>query len=251
TRSSARLLASYSRQDEFDADYVAAKLVGAASMRSALIQLEAVQEKLRRLPWTERVAQLELEDSFSRWLTSELGRSRTQPGANDHDPVHDPYASHPSLSDRIAALPPDDGLPCSQSPAIDLLANPDAVAPKVIAEIHRFAALEEQKDTKALARWARKTQRGAQIGLLKGTALFLIVLGLFFGFAVFLDGHELIAALFLGATAAPGALIWRWETRRDRVTIPVPSFSVIKAAMQTGRLADLGEKENQIESELR
>ena len=58
-RISTRLIATYSRQDEFAADRGAAGLCGAGVMKSALSRLEALHRITSRLPWNERVAQLQ------------------------------------------------------------------------------------------------------------------------------------------------------------------------------------------------
>src|SRR5688572_127622 len=159
TRVAARILARYSRQDEFEADRISAELFGSACLRSALTKLRLLEGKLSRLPWTERVAQVEVQGSFSRWLIGELAISAADLAKPITAAAHDPYSTHPSLSDRIAAMPPDDGQQPNSAPGIHFLSDPDRVASKLVIEVHRIVAEEEQKDTKALARWTRKTKR--------------------------------------------------------------------------------------------
>src|SRR6266581_5830809 len=107
TRRAARLVATYSRQDEFAADRGAVELCGAAAIRSALARLEVLDEVVTRLPWSERLARLQPGEAVTAWLVNEL----TGPGRGDggESLAHavDPYSTHPALRDRLAALPAD------------------------------------------------------------------------------------------------------------------------------------------------
>ena len=73
-RLSTRLTASYSRQDEFEADRGAAELCGSAVMKSALSKLESLHQITSRLPWNERVAQLQQTQGYSQWLLHEIAQ---------------------------------------------------------------------------------------------------------------------------------------------------------------------------------
>ena len=79
TRRAARLVATYSRQDEFAADRGAVELCGAGAIRSALGRLEVLDEAASSLPWSERLARLQPGEAFTAWLVSEL----TGPGRGD------------------------------------------------------------------------------------------------------------------------------------------------------------------------
>src|SRR5437867_2493327 len=72
TRRAARLVATYSRQDEFAADRGAVELCGAGAIRSALGRLEVLDEAASSLPWSERLARLQPGEAFTAWLVSEL-----------------------------------------------------------------------------------------------------------------------------------------------------------------------------------
>src|SRR3989442_10570797 len=105
TRRAARLVATYSRQDEFAADRGAVELCGAGAIKSALGRLEVLDEAASSLPWSERLARLQPGEAFTAWLLSELtrpGRGRGR-GALPH--AGDPYSTHPALRGRVGALP--------------------------------------------------------------------------------------------------------------------------------------------------
>src|SRR5207247_735490 len=123
TRLAARQVAAYSRQDEFLADLGAAELCGSGPIRSALSKLEELSRISARLPWNERISQLQSDAGFSRWLVSEFSSAKAAPSLEASEHVFDRYATHPSLCDRLNALPPP-GLPSlvSSAPAIGLLA---------------------------------------------------------------------------------------------------------------------------------
>ncbi len=249
TAMAARLVAAYSRQDEFEADRGAAELCGAGPLRTALQRLEAMQEKLGRMPWRERVAQLELEGSFSAWLVEELKLPPREEAPADAGQAADPYSTHPSLADRIAALPPDDGRPREDAPGIGLLADPDRAARELMREIQRVIAAQEQKDTKSLGRWARKTQRTSHIRWQQVPGIVLVIGGVFvsiIGLAGDLHWAHAIAAAVIGG----GVWAWRLGRYRDRRRLPVPRFGQIKRAWEAERPADLSEREQAIEAEL-
>ena len=248
TRSAARLLATYSRQDEFEADRTSAQLIGSASVRSSLIKLELLNIKLNRVPWTERVAQLEAEAGFSHWLVNELKIERHKIDSEIPECVHDPYSTHPSLRDRIAALPVDDGRRPNTAPGIELLADPDQVAADLIAEVHRVAALVEQEDSTAVTRWIDKDRKvGTRGRFWVGFAVIVIGFVLAIGF---LDVDEYNNAGLCVLVVGVGGLILMFWRHRDRVHIPIPRYSDMKKAWQADRPPDFAEQEHQIEAEL-
>jgi predicted Zn-dependent protease len=249
TRFAARLLAAYSRQDEFEADRAGAQLFGAASMRSMLIKLELLSARLSRVPWTERVAQLEAEEGFSRWLVRELHISADKVASEIPTSAHDAYSTHPSLRDRIAALPPDDGRLPNAAPAIHLLSEPDRVAEKLIAEVHRVAAIEEQNDSKTLMRWTRKNGR-AGTGQRKWVGIIFILTGLGLGAGFLTVDDVTTAAICVAFFGAIGAFFCIRTRHRDRVQLPVPRYAELKKAWQAEQSDDLAEQAKQIESEL-
>jgi Zn-dependent protease with chaperone function/tetratricopeptide (TPR) repeat protein len=250
TRTAARLLAKCSRQDEFEADRVSAELFGSASLRSALTRLHLLGEKLSRLPWTERLAHLELEGSFSRWLAGELAFSSSGQTLELTSRAHDPYSTHPSLPDRLAALPPDDARMPNPAPAIGLLSEPDRVAEKLIAEIQRVLATQEAKDTESLARWSRKTHRASGLRIQQLFSLLMIVIGLVGGPLMWMDGSRISAALLTSIVIAAGVYSWRLSRYRETVRLPVPPFGVLLKSWSAPPVENIGDQEKQFEAEM-
>jgi Zn-dependent protease with chaperone function len=250
TRKAARLLATYSRQDEFEADRISAELFGSASLRSALIKLKFLNERLGRLPWIERVAQVEVQESFSRWLRRELSISAADQATPIRETAHDVYSTHPSLKDRLAALPPDDGRLPNAEPGIDFLINPDRVASRLIAQVNSIAAEEEQKDSKALVRWTRKTKRQFSMRNAQWPAPLAVLAGILTASHFLERGSTSAAVLVSLSSIAAAILFWVWGRYRDRIQLPVPRYAEIKRAWQSDRPADLTEQERQIEEEL-
>ena len=249
TRVAARLMASYCRQDEFEADKISAELFGSASMRSALIKLELLSTKLNRVPWTERVAQLEAGASFSRWLVNELQIDPKRIASEIPSAAHDPYSTHPSLRDRIDALPIDNGKQRSTSPGIELLSSPDQVASDLIVEVHRVGALVEQEDSGAVMRWIGKdTKTSGRRRFWVAMAVFVVGVTIAIGLLTTNSYEEALASVFLFGIL--GSLLLIGPIRRGRVQIPIPRYADMKKAWQAARPPDYTEQEKQIETEL-
>jgi Zn-dependent protease with chaperone function/tetratricopeptide (TPR) repeat protein len=250
TRWAARLVATYSRQDEFEADRTSADLFGSASLRSALIKLELMGEKLARVPWTERVAQLESDEGFSQWLSRELATGEETMEKEVPSRAHDAYSTHPSLRDRLAALPPDDGRRPNAIPALGFLANPDRVAEKLIEEVHRVAAELEQKDSKALARWTKKAGGNFQAHLSQGSGLGIIAASALIPLIFWLAGDSNAAMWSVVALVVGWLLLWKFARYRDGVLLPVPRYAEIWRAWGADRPADVEERSKRYEEEL-
>lgn len=251
TALAARWVARYSRQDEFEADRGAAELCGAEPLRTSLCRLEAMAEKLARLPWPERVARLEAEASFHRWLGLELAVPDAAIAAAVADEARDAYSTHPSLRDRIAALPDIAAPRRDDRMGLALLAEPDRVAARLMTEIQRVVARQEDEDTKSLAKWAKKAQRRSDVrlaqvpgGVLVGAGVVVMLIALFGGFSVLgtLAGVVLVAL---------GVWAWRVGRYRDRRSLPVPTFAALKRAWETEWPEKLDEKEKSIEADLK
>jgi Zn-dependent protease with chaperone function len=251
-RTCARLVAACSRQDEFAADLGAAELCGTDAMRSALLKLDPVGQAAARLPWRERVAQLQMGNGFSQWLVSELTSNKHTPSIEAKPEPFNKYATHPSLSDRLAALPPGKGQQPGFSPsAMGLLAEPDKIAEELIAEIQRVVAKEEQRDTKALNRWSRKIGSSSRLPPLQGLGLLCGLIGLIAGLVIWLTvGVSGQLLLFVAATVIPGFVCYRFCGSRESIALPVPDFAALKAAFQTRNILDQN-KVKEVESAIR
>jgi Zn-dependent protease with chaperone function len=249
----ASLVAAYSRQEEFAADRGAAEICGVAPMRSALIKTDALAAAAQRLPWRDRIAQLELGDGFSGWLTKELAAKQPAEAVQSSPELFDKYSTHPRLKDRLAALPPDDGrLQSDSKPALRLLAEPDAAAEKLMVEIQRVIAAEERQDSKRLKKLARLGRGSTRLQPLQLAGVCLAIIGgigLIFGLAT---GFTTGLTTFILAAGGLAVLFHRVGRYRDRVELPVPDYAFLKQAWEKRKEASKpGVTEKDIESELR
>jgi heat shock protein HtpX len=220
-----RLMAAYSRQDEFDADRGAAELCGAGVMKSALAKLESLHGISSRLPWNERVAQLQQPSGYSQWLLQEITNSATGRAGQVTDVLFNKYSTHPSIPDRIAALPEDGrSFAGDSSSAIQFLADPDKIASKLLAELQRLMAEQEKKDSRALEKFSRKTgrQTGLQPALARG--IFLIIIGLLFALAGAGSTSRNVIVPCGFAVIAWGVVAIFVKKSRDRLELPVPVY---------------------------
>lgn len=233
-RALARCVAAYSRQDEFEADRGAAQTCGANSIRSSLLKLGPLSEASARLPWRARVARLQSGQSYSEWFAREVSAGLQPATPHDADRVFDRYSTHPRLQDRLAALPADVEKQCNNTPATTLFSHPDAVVEKLIAEIQRVGALEEEKDSKRLAKWARTTQRRTRTRPLQWLAIGVGVIGLAGG----------IIGIPIGLAIA--TILWRKGRYSDPVELPIPGY----AQLTTQGPKPLFEQQKQMEDDL-
>jgi heat shock protein HtpX len=250
TRLCARQMGAYSRQNEFEADRGAAELCGSAAMRASLQRLEVLHPKLARLPWNERVAKIESPDGLSRWLQQELAAAG--PAAEDGPAeVFDRYSTHPSLRDRLAALPADNSKLSESQSGLSLLAEPDNIVLKLVAAIQQTALKEEAKDLRELRKWLRKIRdtrsyRAAQLPgmLVIGGSIVCGAIALAMGMWV------AAAACFLGLVPL-GIWFWILGRYRDKRPLPVPDYEAFMKGRQDYPLPDLENREKKIEEELR
>lgn len=231
TRLAARQVAAYSRQDEFEADAGAARLCGSEAMKSALMNSAQLAEISARLSWNERVSQLQTGDGFSRWLVQELSRrnENSAPEFLDHPP--DTYSTHPSLRDRIDALPVcEPPGPPDATPAVKFLAEPEKIAETLIAEIQRLNARQEQKDSKRLERWTRKTRTGRHLTAVQVFGVIFILAGMIGGIALLsVEARALTIVIFSTVFIALGVFLYRAGYYRMRIELPVPAYAALKA----------------------
>jgi Zn-dependent protease with chaperone function len=248
-----RLVATYSRQEEFAADRGAAEICGAAAIRSALIKIEELGSIAERLPWRERVAQLQLDEGFSQWLIKELTTKHSTRPVETKPQHFNKYSTHPLLRDRLAALPPAaDHFQTDRKPAIALLADPDAAAEKLIAEVLRVAAQEEQKDSEQLRKWTRKGRGSTHLrplqlaGVCTGLAA---IIGAVFG-AV--GGFTVIWMAFIFVAGGLAVLLYREGRYRDFIELPIPDYSILKQSWEKPKTyKNMEATQNELEKELR
>ena len=257
-----RLVATYSRQEEFAADRGAAELCGPAACCSALTALRTLYARTQRIPWRERVSQLQLGEGFSQWLVQELTQTDSPQSPEATRELFNRYSTHPTMSDRLAALPQDptsNPPQVAREPGIGLLAEPDALAEKLMAEIQRTVVEQEEKDSRALRRWRRKASIGrAHLQPLQIIGVAVGIAGVIITAFVVLDsrwwfGNKIangLVALLPAATA--GTALYLLGRYRDRVELPVPDYALLKDAIK--KIKDSTARkdtEKQIENELR
>ncbi len=250
TRRAARLVATYSRQNEFEADRGGVELCGAAAMRSALSRLTELDERVSELPWSERLARLQPGEAFTAWLVQEL---TTAPHGGHLTPLHhaiDQYSTHPALRDRLKALPEDYASLGDTRSGIALLADPDAIAGRLVNEIQRVVALQEEKDTKRLARETRRFCRPASAGVTRTVGAVLVLTGTATGIAAIADAFPLGLTMFTTAMLVGGVGLFRVRYRDPR-PLPVPAFGTLLNPRASETQEQLRAAEQAIATELR
>ena len=251
-RISTRLIATYSRQDEFAADRGAAGLCGAGVMKSALSRLEALHRITSRLPWNERVAQLQQPGGYSQWLLQEIAQGLAPQAAEVTDVWFNQYSTHPSIPDRLAALPVDDKLPAPDSPsAIQLLSHPDYIAVKLLTELQRLMAEQERKDSRVLEKFSRKTGRQAHLRPGQTFGFLLILGGVICGLIGLAAGDTLELVAWSLAAIVAGILAFRLGKYRDSLELPVPPYEkIIQPSPGKAAQENAPAKESAIQAEL-
>ena len=253
TRLAAKLMAAYSRQDEFEADLGAAQLCGSASLRSALEKLHGLSLATSRLGWPERIAKLQQGSGYSAWLLTELTTEAASSAVTDlpDETVTDPYATHPSIPDRLAALPPSNGAAPVSPPAIGLILDPDALADRVITELEHLSARQEARDDRQLLAYARKIRSGASIRPLQVVALLLLLGAVVLGIASMIDGFNIVWFLIALAGLATGVWLYRFGRYNKTLSLPTPSYGLIQDGLERLRdYDDLGVHEKRIHTAL-
>ena len=252
-RLSTRLVAAYSRQDEFEADRGAAELCGAAVMKSALSKLDSLHQITSRLPWNERVAQLQQTSGYSRWLLQEIAQGNSVPAKDSNQALYNKYSTHPLIRDRLAALPTDDKPPATNSPpGIQLLAHPDEIAVKLVAELQRLMAEQERKDSKALEKFSRKSGRLAHLRPWQAFGTLLVLAGFICGIIGICSKDSVVVLLPCGLVAiVAGVIAFRLGKYCDRFDLPVPGYEKLVHPPQAKPANEnIQEKQNLIDAEL-
>src|SRR5437762_2585381 len=155
-----RVTLAVSRRQEFTADQVAARAAGAAAMISGLRKVHAAAVAFRsywhaelapvfgagyRPPVNAGFAQFLANRTVASQLQAEIAREEAQGATN-------PYDSHPSLRERVAALGPMPAGPAGDSrPAAALLADVASWEQKVIGAMSLDLAALKQVDWERVA----------------------------------------------------------------------------------------------------
>ena len=252
TRRAARLVATYSRQDEFAADRGAVELCGAAAVRSALVRLDALDDVVSTLPWSERLARLQPGEAFTAWLVTELAAPNRGDAAPSLHHAVDPYSTHPALRDRLAAVPADDAPLRDTRPGVALLADPDGVASRLVTEIQRVVAEQERKDTRRLARDTRKLSRAEGTSVPSGLGVGALIVGIVVGLIGATNAFPLdMMSMAVGALVA-GVVLVRLPRHRDRRQLPVPAYGTLSNPRPPGETREqLAAVEETLVAELR
>jgi Zn-dependent protease with chaperone function/Tfp pilus assembly protein PilF len=245
-RRGTRLFAAYSRQDEFAADRAAAELCGTGPCRRALMTLHGAGRNAGGLAWRDRRVQADRGERLSEWVRERLlprneDERREREAQARNDARRGDFDTHPSMADRLAALPDEGAADSDRPPAIGLLRDPEALGLQLIAEIERIANEQQRKHSQEAHRRIRKKLKGRQLSPAQSGAAVLIAAGLFFGF---LSLSELMGAdidssvgpmLGLGASLAAiggGVILYRKYPYREPIVLPVPAWSPWTAAME-------------------
>lgn len=155
------LVAAYRRQDEFEADRAAAEHCGSDACRRALVKMRIASYRGRDLTWRDRLIHTQLEEPLSEWLRSVLlppegvVSSHMEEGIIAAGECRD-FDFHPSLADRLAALPDVLGIDHSNAPAAGLLADADRVGRDFVAAMEHTAARTEQRETRSVLKWTMR-----------------------------------------------------------------------------------------------
>jgi len=251
TRMAARQISACSRQDEFEADHGAAELCGAGPLRSSLLKLDGMERVASRIPLRDRIAQLESGESFGEWLVREMAAVNARSEAEIEAGLLNPYSTHPSLHDRLAALTRFPDQTCGPSaPALELLSAPDKVAADLVEMIQKELASQEQQDSKRLNILAKKTRTNRNVGPLAGVGGLLVIVGAG-GLLIALGGEMPALAIALCAAAIPlGVTLVVMSRFREKIALPVPAYAQIKAVANEKINVDK-ERVDSIEKELR
>lgn len=246
----ARFVATYSRQDEFEADRLAAELCGTAAVGSALTKLDRLSDALAWLPWSERLARVQPGERFSDWLVRELTRATA---SETPLPAHavDPYSTHPSMRDRIAALPPGSASAADTRPGTALLADPDGVAGRLIAEIRRVVLKQEERHSRQSAREARKWSKRRRTGVGPVLSLVAVVAGVMLGIVGLVDGFTPDLLAWMIGSLVFGIVVGRVTSPRIRRELPVPAYGRLRGERSWDTQEELAAQEQTIVAELR
>ncbi len=249
-RLTARQFAAGSRQDEFEADAKAAELTGAVIYRETLNKVAHLANVAARLPWRERVAQVHRGASFTRWLVEEFTTGWDRVAVQQSAGVFNPYATHPLLGDRLAALPVTAATkPRNATSALVLLERPDEVAEKLVQEIQRVAAEAEERDTESLGKWNLGKGGLTYFRLWQSVGVLALLGGGLFALFTLVSGSVGEGILIFILSLAAGIWLILWGRYKEKFVLPIPDYDALLAAWRNGPAWDK-EKTASLEKEL-
>lgn len=242
SESAAHHAAAFSRREEFAADRGAVEISGAKRMRDTLLKVEALGRFAARLAWRERVAQLQAQ-AYTPWLVKELSVVRPLEMQEAEAQELDRFSTHPSLRDRLNALPAQERDPAKvdDRPAIELLADPDAVAERLIARILENSLAREERDNRKLRQWAREMRNATQKDPIQKFGTALVVIAEIGAAAAWICGAGFGCLTAIFGTAAAGILFYWLGQYREQFSLPIPDFGLLKETWHTGRAAPKNE----------
>lgn len=245
------LLASSSRQDEYDADQGGAEMAGLSHTRSALKKAERITSNSSKILWPERMARLEISSGLTPWLVNQLRTEAiSEPILGTDEPLN-PYSTHPSTRSRLDALPepmvedsPDDSL------GLNLLNNPEATAKRLANEFREFMQEEERLDTVGLRQWTTRLRRKSEGFSYQGIGIVLISLAVlaWVSMAWVTLPNECWAIILL-LSAGAGVLMLPTPSEQDHLRLQIPTIETLSQSKTLAGDA-LNKQIKQIESEL-
>lgn len=242
-KAASRLQASYRRHGELAADAVAARLCGAETTSQALVRSSIIHGAESNLYWRDRVVQTQREGSFSEWLRAKLTPSeedRVSILKREFSQKQAEFDSHPPVPDRLQAMGCEvRDYPGEFSSSLELLADPDGFAERLISEMERIAAKVESAENARLLKEARQRTGHGQHSLIQlcGFALACfsgVVSAVFLFLSIYkasLSG--LWCALFFGGVAVFGMVLHRVFRIRYYPPVPVPQYGAWQKTLTT------------------
>jgi Tfp pilus assembly protein PilF len=264
-RRGSRLFAAYSRQDEFAADRAAAELCGPAPFHRALVKIHVAFQKMRGMGWRDRLVQAEREQRFSEWVRERLtprdeAERQEREAKARNDARRGEFDTHPSLADRLAALPGGAPAESAAPPASGLLRDPDGLGVQLLAELERLLSEQEQQASQESHQQIRKRYRSRKHSPAQLAAALVILVGGLAAFtaleALWGANQEMDAPVpwLVGSLGVIGAgmLIYRKFPFREQIVLPVPPWSRWQAAMEPeARASGAGESIEPLEAEMK
>ena len=230
----ARHVSALSRQEELEADQGAALIFGSEAFREVLLKVDSLSRISARLSWPERVARWQ-EGTLNAWLTQEFAKVKPPTLAELSVQPVDAVSTHPSLRERLAALPRTNA-PLTQKDtrsAISLLANPDALAERLFARVLTTTIAEEERATRNLRRWIREPRAAKDLRPLQTCGGALVLGAAIAGTAAWRVGTGPVLLTAIWGILFVGLVLFHLGKYRERFALPLPDFGLLKHTWDT------------------